>query len=149
LRLSSGFFRHGLVGRSFLGRSFLDGSLRLSRRLFGHGLLGRRLGSRLFDDGLSLGGSLVRLGLYPRLFDRLGLHRGLLSCLFVLAHAPAFSASRSVTTVRMRAISRLASFRRAEFSSEPVTDWKRRLKSSFLRSASRSPSSSSVNERSS
>src|SRR5215467_666067 len=49
----------------------------------------------------------------------------------------------------MRAISRLASFRRAEFSSAPVTDWKRRLKSSWRRSESRCSSSSSVSDRSS
>src|SRR5438105_8055190 len=49
----------------------------------------------------------------------------------------------------MRAISRLVSFRRAEFSSAPVTDWKRRLKSSCRRSISRWSSSSSVSSRSS
>src|SRR5438477_3102539 len=49
----------------------------------------------------------------------------------------------------MRAISRLVSFRRAEFSSAPVTDWKRRLKSSCRRSVRRWSSSSSVNSRSS
>src|SRR5205085_9255904 len=49
----------------------------------------------------------------------------------------------------MRAISRLVSFRRAEFSSAPVTDWKRRLKSSCRRSVRRWSSSSSVSSRSS
>src|SRR5205823_100850 len=49
----------------------------------------------------------------------------------------------------MRAISRLVSFRRAEFSRAPVTDWKRRLKSSCRRSVRRWSSSSSVNSRSS
>src|SRR5437588_12479602 len=49
----------------------------------------------------------------------------------------------------MRAISRFVSFRRAEFSSAPVTDWKRRLKSSCRRSVRRWSSSSSVNSRSS
>src|SRR4051812_37202410 len=44
----------------------------------------------------------------------------------------------------MRAISRFASLSRAVFSSAPVTDWKRRLKSSFRVSASRSASSSFV-----
>src|SRR5438874_1349668 len=44
----------------------------------------------------------------------------------------------------MRAISRFASFRRALFSSAPVTDWKRRLKSSWRRSCSAFSSSSSV-----
>src|SRR5262245_15028479 len=47
----------------------------------------------------------------------------------------------------MRAISRLVSFRRAEFSSAPVTDWNRRLKSSWRRSLSRWSSSSSVSSR--
>jgi hypothetical protein len=37
-------------------------------------------------------------------------------------------------TVRMRAISRFASFSRAVFSRRPVTDWNRRLNSSCLRS---------------
>src|SRR5947207_2239798 len=44
----------------------------------------------------------------------------------------------------MRAISRFASFSRALFSSAPVADWKRRLNSSWRRSASASASSSSV-----
>src|SRR3954447_4715192 len=52
-------------------------------------------------------------------------------------------------TVRMRAISRLASFSRAGFSSAPVADWKRRLKSSWRVSARRFSSSSSVRSRSS
>src|SRR5579864_6846077 len=42
----------------------------------------------------------------------------------------------------MRAISRLASFSRVVFSSAPVADWKRRLKSSWRVSASRWVSSS-------
>src|SRR5919197_6140660 len=49
--------------------------------------------------------------------------------------------------VRMRAISRLASRTRAEFSSAPVADWKRRLKSSCRVSASLRSSSSSVRSR--
>src|SRR5262249_21420430 len=53
-------------------------------------------------------------------------------------------ASRSMRTVRMRAISRFASFSRALFSSAPVADWKRRLNSSCRRSANASSSSSSV-----
>src|SRR5439155_2708357 len=44
----------------------------------------------------------------------------------------------------MRAISRFASFRRALFSSAPVTDWKRRLNSSWRRSCKAFSSSSSV-----
>src|SRR6266516_6162123 len=44
----------------------------------------------------------------------------------------------------MRAISRFASFRRALFSSAPVTDWKRRVKSSWRRSCSAVSSSASV-----
>src|SRR5581483_1824976 len=88
------------------------------------------------------------------LFHRLRLRRSLLNCLvvlFLLTHevAFAFSASRSFTTVRMRAISRFASRSRAEFSSAPVTDWKRRLNSSCRRSASRCSSSSSLRSRSS
>src|SRR5581483_9081722 len=50
--------------------------------------------------------------------------------------------------VRIRAISRFASRRRAVFSSEPVAAWKRRLKSSCLVSASFLSSSSSDSERS-
>src|SRR5439155_9703261 len=65
---------------------------------------------------------------------------------FCFAHLyfPAFaaSASRSLTTVRIRAISRFVSFRRALFSSAPVTDWKRRLNSSCRRSARRCSRSS-------
>src|SRR2546426_8778797 len=48
----------------------------------------------------------------------------------------------------MRAISRFAGLRGDEFSSAPVTDWKRRLNSSWRRSASlwsRSSSDSSLN----
>src|SRR6266849_10541831 len=44
----------------------------------------------------------------------------------------------------MRAISRLASFKRTLFSSAPVADWKRRLKSSCLRSCNSFSNSSSV-----
>ena len=53
-----------------------------------------------------------------------------------LSHLSALSrlASRSWRTVRMRAISRFACLRRAGFSSAPVADWKRRLKSSCRRS---------------
>src|SRR5438552_3759559 len=51
--------------------------------------------------------------------------------------------------VRMRAISRFASFKRAVFSRAPVTPWKRRLKSSCRVSAKRCSSSSSVMSRSS
>src|SRR3954447_189171 len=47
----------------------------------------------------------------------------------------------------MRAISRLASFSRVEFSSAPVAAWKRRLKSSCRVSASRFASSSSFRSR--
>src|SRR2546430_2145494 len=57
--------------------------------------------------------------------------------------------SRSMRMVRMRAISRLASFRRAVFSRAPVAPWKRRLKSSWRVSANRVSSSSSVRSRSS
>src|SRR6266508_4851617 len=57
---------------------------------------------------------------------------------------PSFASSRSLRTVKMRAISRLASFRRAGFSSAPVADWKRRLNSSWRLSASASSSWSSV-----
>src|SRR5438552_5927344 len=58
-------------------------------------------------------------------------------------------AARSVTTVRLRAISRFASLRLAVFSSAPVAPWKRRLKSSWRVSAKRFSSSSSVMSRSS
>src|ERR1700694_4597048 len=51
--------------------------------------------------------------------------------------------------VKIRAISRFASFRRAGFSSAPVADWKRRLNSSCRRSASASSSWSSLRSRSS
>src|SRR6185437_3918300 len=47
----------------------------------------------------------------------------------------------------MRAISRLASLRRAVFSRAPVAAWKRRLNSSFRVSASRISSSSSLRPR--
>src|SRR5438067_8393520 len=67
-----------------------------------------------------------------------------ISYLFVVA-----ADCRSFCTVRMRAISRFVSFRRALFSSAPVTDWNRRLNSSCRRSVRRSASSSSVNSRSS
>src|SRR6185437_9525637 len=64
---------------------------------------------------------------------------------------PCFAASDSRwwTTVRIRAISRFASFRRAVFSSAPVTDWNRRLNSSCRRSARRCSRSSSDRSRSS
>src|SRR5918996_3842600 len=53
--------------------------------------------------------------------------------------------SRSLRTVRMRAISFFAMRMRAEFSSAPVADWKRRLNSSCRRSASaRSRSSTDI-----
>src|SRR5207302_10991152 len=94
--------------------------------LFGRGLLGsRRFGVRHRGFGL-----------------------GALGCLFgvldLFAHARPFASSRSFTTVKIRAISRLVSFSRALFSSAPVTDWKRRLNSSCRRSTSRCSSSSSV-----
>src|SRR5439155_11936697 len=57
--------------------------------------------------------------------------------------------SRSLRTVRMRAISRFASFSRAVCSSAPVALWKRRLKTSWRVSARRCSSSSSVISRSS
>src|SRR5262249_33917129 len=57
------------------------------------------------------------------------------------------SRSRSVFTVRMRAISRFAERSRALFSSAPVADWKRRLKSSRRVSPIFSSSSSSVRSR--
>src|SRR4051812_15956091 len=56
--------------------------------------------------------------------------------------------SRSWRTVKMRAISRFADRSRALFSSAPVADWKRRLKSSCRRSPSVRASSSSVMSRS-
>src|SRR6185437_9409837 len=59
------------------------------------------------------------------------------------------AACRSVWTVKMRAISRFVSFRRALFSSAPVTDWNRRLNSSCRRSVRRSANSSSDSSRSS
>src|SRR5207247_9482681 len=90
-----------------------------------------------------LGGRRLRRGLLDR--------RSLLGALDVLgvlvlglAHFLSSWRSRSWRTVRMRAISRFASFRRALFSSAPVTDWKRRLKSSWRRSCSAFSSSSSV-----
>src|SRR6186713_2069483 len=55
-----------------------------------------------------------------------------------------FASSRSFRTVRMRAISRFASLRRAGFSRAPVADWNRRLNNSCRRSASASSSWSSV-----
>src|SRR5205085_6920145 len=93
----------------------------------------------------------LRLGLGRRLC-----HRSLFSCLVSLLFVShlylsvlAAVACRSVCTVKMRAISRLVSLRRAEFSSAPVTDWKRRLKSSWRRSVSRWSSSSSESSRNS
>src|SRR4029453_13813117 len=60
-----------------------------------------------------------------------------------------FASSRSFRTVRIRAISRFARRRRAGFSRAPVADWKRRLNSSWRRSASASSSWSSLMSRSS
>src|SRR5439155_25974088 len=57
--------------------------------------------------------------------------------------------SRSLRTVRIRAISRFASLSRAGLSSAPVADWKRRLNSSCRRSASASSSWASLMSRSS
>src|SRR5581483_9205604 len=77
--------------------------------------------------------------------SRLRLRRHDLFLVFSLfGHAFPFADSRSLTTVRIRAISRFVSFSRALFSSAPVTDWKRRLNSSCRRSTSRCSSSSSV-----
>src|SRR5688500_2111008 len=56
---------------------------------------------------------------------------------------------RSIRTVRIRAISRLANRMRDGFSSAPVADWNRRLKSSWRRSCSFCSSSSSLSSRSS
>src|SRR5439155_4077538 len=118
--------RGHFLDRRCLRRFLLGGSLLRGRRL---------LRSRLLRPCFLLGGR--------RLLGRLfGL---LLRRLFVVGHqlCPSF-ASRSTRTVRMRAISRLASFSRALFSSAPVADWKRRLNSSCLRSCNAFSSSSSV-----
>ena len=71
------------------------------------------------------------------LLGRRSLFRGLVGLgfgrLLLVSHAYvvlSISASRSLRMVRMRAISRFARRRRAEFSSAPVADWKRRLNSS-------------------
>src|SRR4051794_27796576 len=66
---------------------------------------------------------------------------------FFSSSAIYFTRFLSCCTVRIRAISRLASFSRVVFSSAPVTDWKRRLKSSCRVSASLSASSSFVRSR--
>src|SRR6187431_3371689 len=55
-----------------------------------------------------------------------------------------FASSRSLRTVRMRAISRFACLSRAGLSSAPVADWNRRLNSSCRRSASASSNWSSL-----
>src|SRR6266480_4890508 len=147
--------RSRFLGGGLLCSGFLDGGL-FRNRLFRGGLLGcRLLGRRLLGHRLLGRGVLDRsLGLDRGLLSRLRRGRSLLDLLFVLlvlAHETvfAFSASRSLTTVRIRAISRLASLRRAEFSSAPVTDWKRRLNSSCRRSASRCSRSSSLRSRNS
>src|SRR5947209_2742388 len=151
----------------FRARQALAGSLRLGRcggslcrrrfrilGLGGAGLLGslcrdvrsgRLLGSLCRDIRSGVGGGRLRRRLLAgRRLRGLFLYRwSLFRVLFVFGFAhtlPAF-ASRSVVTVRMRAISRFASFRRAVFSSAPVADWKRRLNRSCRRSAS-APSSS-------
>src|SRR5215211_6078909 len=160
------FLGHGLLGGRLrsrrlvsgrpLGHRLLVGSS-LRHRLGGCGLLvlGRGgLGGRLFDGRL-----LLRLGLCARalrLLGRLGrrslglrLLRLRLLNLFVLGvflrhYLVPSVLSRSLRTVRMRAISRFASLRRAGFSSAPVADWKRRLNSSCRLSESAFSSSSSV-----
>src|SRR5215213_8829725 len=161
------FLGHGLLGGRLCSRRLLSGRLlghrllvgsSLRHRLGGCGLLvlGRGgLGGRLFDGRL-----LLRLGLCARalrLLGRLGrrslrlrLLRLSLLNLFVLVgvflrhYLVPSVLSRSLRTVRMRAISRFASLRRAGFSSAPVADWKRRLNSSCRLSASAFSSSSSV-----
>src|SRR5918992_1459886 len=113
-----------LLGSLSLGRFF--SSLRL-RRFFSSLRLGRFFGS------LRLGGlRLLRLLLLDFL-------------LLFLGHF--YLRSRSCRIVRRRAISRLVNFRRAGFSSAPVADWKRRLKSSRRLSASLRASSSSLRAR--
>src|SRR5215218_2500742 len=160
------FLGHGLLGGRLRSRRLLSGRLlghrllvgsSLRHRLGGCGLLvlGRGgLGGRLFDGRL-----LLRLGLCARalrLLGRLGrrslglrLLRLSLLNLFVLGvflrhYLVPSVLSRSLRTVRMRAISRFASLRRAGFSSAPVADWKRRLNSSCRLSESAFSSSSSV-----
>src|SRR5215212_5261221 len=159
--LGDGLLGHGLLGGRLLGGRLLGhrllGGSSLRHRLGGCGLLvlGRGgLGGRLFDGRL-----LLRLGLCARalrLLGRLGrrslglrLLRLSLLNLFVLGvflrhYLVPSVLSRSLRTVRMRAISRFASLRRAGFSSAPVADWKRRLNSSCRLSASAFSSSSSV-----
>src|SRR5205085_1971351 len=118
-----------LLLRLGLGRRsrFLGGGLFSGRRLYRGLLYGLRfLSSRFLDRSL---------GFHRGLLTRLRRSRSLLNLFFVflvLAHEAvfAFSASRSLTAVRIRAISRFASFRRAWLSIAPVTDWKRRLNSS-------------------
>ena len=135
--------RRGRLRASAAGRRLFSGLCRLGaqpaprpalprRRLGSWRLLGRRgssagASSRSLFRGRGLGLGRVCL-------------RRLCLC---LVHWSSFSsaiaqlpsrASRSVTTVRMRAISRFVSFSRALFSSAPVTDWKRRLNSSCRRS---------------
>src|SRR5215213_3158367 len=161
------FLGHGLLGGRLRSRRLLSGrrlgyrllvGSSLRHRLGGCGLLvlGRGgLGGRLFDGRL-----LLRLRLCARalrLLGRLGrrslglrLLRLSLLNLFVLVgvflrhYLVPSVLSRSLRTVRMRAISRFASLRRAGFSSAPVADWKRRLNSSCRLSASAFSSSSSV-----
>src|SRR5262249_27510337 len=116
-----------------LGRRLrLVGRIRLRGGRLGRGLLCSR---RLFGCRCLFGRGLFRR---RSLFDLFGV------LVLGLAHFFSNLASRSFRTVRMRAISRFASLRRALFSSAPVTDWKRRLNSSCLRSASAFSSSSSV-----
>src|SRR5439155_26179198 len=160
-------FGHWLFGGRFLGHrlvgwSFGDGLL---GRRFRHGLDNRRFGGDFLDDRLFdlLRRSLLRgrLLLSRRLRLRRLLLRGRLALRLLFGHdlvvlllpcglllvghqiCPAF-ASRSTRTVRIRAISRFASFSRALFSSAPVADWKRRLNSSWRRSCNAFSSSSSL-----
>src|SRR5205814_1593672 len=125
LRLLRRFCRRCFFcGRRFCG-SFGHGlGLRLGDGLRSEPLRGRFLDRRLFGHDLVV----------------------LLPCgLLLVGHqiCPAF-ASRSTRTVRIRAISRFASFSRALFSSAPVADWKRRLNNSWRRSCNAFSSSSSL-----
>src|SRR5207249_5739536 len=110
-----------------------------------------RLGRLAFLDRLGLGGgNFGRLRAF-RLLGRLDVRLDRLArfrlILFVFGFAHEFVSARWLRTVRMRAISRFASFSRAVFSSAPVTDWKRKLKSSWRRSCSASSSWSSLMSR--